>query len=203
MQIVERWTSILSSPEENSRLKFSSPSGGEENSRFKFSSPPKLGCTWSWVGEVLPLFRRTSVCTRKLVSCLVSMCLCRSRAAGEVACLPDRRRTEEVLEEHKGRVTRSPAATDSTSLEIQGIRWLKDSACCSRYQRTSASKWETTSQGTKRVATTRIRPFSFQVLAWPGSCQCPYPVPLCFSYAFQHWKTVLSVSCLLCRIRVP
>lgn len=41
-----------------------------------------------------------------------------------------------MLEEHKGRVT--------------------------RYQRTSASKWETTSQGTKRVATTRIRPFSFQ-----------------------------------------
>ena len=38
MQIVERRTSILSSPEENSRLKFSSPSGGEENSRLKFSS---------------------------------------------------------------------------------------------------------------------------------------------------------------------
>ena len=42
MKIVERWTSILSSPEENSRLKFSSQPGGEENSRLKFSSPPKL-----------------------------------------------------------------------------------------------------------------------------------------------------------------
>ena len=173
---------------------------------FEFTSPCKLGSANSNMNSGVleaesvkfspfsgDLHLELAVCTRKLVSWLVSMCV--QEQSCRRGCLSSWQ--EEDGGGAGGTQGEGHKVTSSNWFNITGNtghKMVEDSACCSRYQRTSASKWETTSQGTKRVATTRIRPFSFQVLAWPGSCQCPYPVPLCFSYAFQHWKTVLSAS---------